>query len=374
MPNPTLTNGQFNWMLYGATGFTGQLILEEALNQGERPIIAGRDPAKVNELAQRFGLPAQVFGLLGSVELVQRNIQGLDAVVNAAGPFAYTYPNMAAACMQEWVDYLDITGEMVVFEKNFDNYMAARSENVRLICGMGFDVVPTDCLAKYVLDELPEASQLEIAILTNGKASAGTMRTMLEHAKRGSWARKEGRLLPERLARVSKTVAFARGEMAVASVPLGDLSTAYRHYQTPNIRAFMALPQKRIEQLNKYATLFQKAMKVKPLRKLVQSLLYDREKMGPDEHLRREGFTECWASATTPEGKRVSARLTSIEAYRMTATCAVKGIQHLRSRADHLPYGALTPAQAFGKDFILELPDTSRETLEHTEKAVSTYA
>ncbi|HNL70435.1 MAG TPA: saccharopine dehydrogenase NADP-binding domain-containing protein, partial [Leptospiraceae bacterium] len=104
-----------NWLLYGATGFTGELIVEEAVRQGMKPVIAGRSEARIREMAEKFGLEWKVFSLVDP-QSIRAGIRGFACVLHAAGPFIYTAEPMMHACIDEGAHYLDITGEIPVFQ------------------------------------------------------------------------------------------------------------------------------------------------------------------------------------------------------------------------------------------------------------------
>ncbi|HEX2644567.1 MAG TPA: saccharopine dehydrogenase NADP-binding domain-containing protein, partial [Thermoanaerobaculia bacterium] len=146
------------WMIYGANGYTGELAAREAVREGMAPILAGRNPETVNALARELGLPGRAFPLddRRQVAAVLSELQ-VKAVLHCAGPFVLTSAPMVEACLEAGVSYLDITGEIVVFEAVFARAEAARRAGVALLPGVGFDVVPSDCLAARLAAALPGA-------------------------------------------------------------------------------------------------------------------------------------------------------------------------------------------------------------------------
>jgi short subunit dehydrogenase-like uncharacterized protein len=98
-----------------------------------------------------------------------------------------------------------------------------------------------------------------------------------------------------------------------------------------------------------------KAMSFTPLRKLTQSVIAQTVK-GPSPEQRRSAQSWLWAEVANAKGEKKACALKSIEPYRLTAECCVRAIEKLQQKTGIA--GALTPAQAFGKDFILELPGT----------------
>lgn len=104
-----------NWIIYGANGYTGELIAREAVRQGLKPTLAGRNKAKVEAFAQELGLGYKAFGL-DNVDAVSEQLQGFKLVMHCAGPFSATSKPMMEACIKAGAHYLDITGEISVFE------------------------------------------------------------------------------------------------------------------------------------------------------------------------------------------------------------------------------------------------------------------
>ncbi|MCP4429031.1 MAG: NAD(P)H-binding protein, partial [Chloroflexi bacterium] len=219
------------WLLYGAYGYTGQLVVEEALRRGHRPVLAGRNEAKLTPLARKYGLDGLAFGL-DDAEKLRTAVAPFDLVFHAAGPFAITGDPMIRACLAGGAHYVDITGEIAVFENTFRYTEQARQKGVTLMSGVGFDVVPTDCLARYVADQLPGAAELELAIFALGSASAGTTNTMLEsipELEKGSIVRRNGRYQHIPIGEGQKKVLFSDGRTrSLMPLPWGDLATAYR--------------------------------------------------------------------------------------------------------------------------------------------------
>src|SRR5207302_5159645 len=175
--------------IYGANGYTGQLIAELARDGGDEPVLAGRSAAKVRSLAERLGLPWRAF------PLEQPDLREVKLVLHCAGPFSATSRPMVDACLAARAHYLDITGEVEVFESVFARDAEARERGVVLLPGTGFDVVPSDCLAASLQQRLPSATKLELAFASLGRASPGTLKTSIEALPRGGMVRRGGKLV-----------------------------------------------------------------------------------------------------------------------------------------------------------------------------------
>ena len=195
------------WMLYGANGYTGALIAEQAAAQGLRPVLAGRNRAAVEGLAARLGLESRVFDL-ADADVVARHVEGMALVLLAAGPFSATSEAMLTGCLQAGAHYLDITGEISVFEACRGRDEEAKMRGVVVMPGVGFDVVPSDCLARALAEALPGAVRLELAIRSPGSLSRGTLKTMLEQVGRGTQVRRGGQLKTVAADALQKTIEF----------------------------------------------------------------------------------------------------------------------------------------------------------------------
>lgn len=344
-----------NWLLYGATGYTGKLIVEEALRRGHRPLLSGRSAEKLQALAAPNGLEWQAVSL-DDTPALDSLLENKSLVVHAAGPYMYTARPMQEACLRKGVHYIDITGEIPVFEQTFALDQQARERGIVLISGAGLDVVPTDCLAVYAARQLPEADQLEIALTTLGGVSAGTLKSGLGMISQGGLVRREGRLQPLPLGLGAKTVRFSHAPRNALPVPWGDLVTAYHSTGISNITTYMAYPPR----LSRWISLTQRPMQtllsIKAFNRLAAKLI-ERTVEGPDEETRRTARSYFYACASASGNRQVEAWLETGEAYSLTAQTAVRLVEKIFERPQS---GALSPAQVAGPDFILELENTRR--------------
>ena len=347
------------WMLYGCTGYTGGLIVEEAVRMGMKPVLAGRNAAAVEATAKRYGLEWQSF----EVKDFSGRLNGFDALALSAGPFVHTSAPAVAECLRAGASYLDITGEMPVFAAVYAQDAQARDRGVALVPGAGFDIVPSDCLAVYAAENFfslyaARPTHLEIALYTDGTLSGGTLKTMMEMASvKGSGSQvKNGKIIASPLGSRVKQISFGKFERTVAGVPLADLLAAQKSAGVKNIETYAAISPRVLAQMKWARPVMEAALGVPFLRKAAQSAVKAAVR-GPSKHVRQNARTYLYAKAYDDAGRAFEARMESIEAYRMTAFCVVLGLTAL---AERRPVGALTPAQAYGVDFILRLPDTLR--------------
>ncbi len=167
-----------DWIIYGANGYTGELIAREAVRQGLKPTLAGRNKAKVEALAQELGLGYKAFGL-DNVDAVSE--QPRPSTGHAlCRPFSATSKPMMEACIKAGAHYLDITGEISVFELAQSLNSQAEKADVVLCPGVGFDVIPTDCVAAALKEALPDATHLALGFDSKTGLSPGTAKTSTE--------------------------------------------------------------------------------------------------------------------------------------------------------------------------------------------------
>ena len=182
-----------SWMIYGANGYTGSLIAREAVVRGMRPVLAGRNESEISKLAAELDLEFRVFGL-DDASVLKESISGMQVILHCAGPFSVTSEPMITACLQAGAHYLDITGEISVFEQAHRLDEQARRADIVLLPGAGFDVVPSDCLAASLVRQLPAATSLQLAFEAGGGPSPGTAKTSVEGLAGGGCIRRDGKL------------------------------------------------------------------------------------------------------------------------------------------------------------------------------------
>jgi short subunit dehydrogenase-like uncharacterized protein len=339
-------------MLYGANGYTGELIAREAKARGLRPVLAGRNRAAIEALAAELDLPARVVDLDDSAAL-RESLAEVEAVLHAAGPFVHTSRPMVEACLATGTHYLDITGEIAVFEALHRIDEKARTAGVVLLPGVGFDVVPTDCLAAKLAAVLPDATRLELAFTSDrGSWSRGTLKTMIEGMPSSGAVRREGTIESVPLAYDARKIPFSCGSRWAVTIPWGDVSTAFHTTGIPNIRVYAGMPPGAIKRMRLFRPVLP-LMGFTPLKRAAQWWV-GRTVTGPDEGTRAKARTFIWGEASDSAGEVVSATVETPEAYHLTAVAAVECTT--RVLAGHVTPGTSTPGRAFGPKLLDELP------------------
>lgn len=351
-----------DWVLYGATGYTGELLAEEAAKRGLTPVLAGRNAAKLKALGDRLKLPWQAVSL-DDAKGLRALLEGKGAVLHAAGPFVDTSAPMADACLDTRCSYLDITGELPVFEALFARDGEAKEKGVALIPGVGFDVVPSDCLAVHVASKLPGADTLELALAAIGQPSAGTVKSLVGLLPNGGWVRRGGALVPHPIGKGVHPVRFSHRTAMAAPGPIADLVTAFHSTGIPNITVSLAVPSG-VARMAKVGwplgvvgfPVFAKLLQSKSVRARIDQRI-EGSQAGPDAAGRATGRCYLHARVTAKNGTSAEGWLETAEGYEHTRHAAVSAVQTVLAQK---PKGALSPAMAFGKDFVLGVPGTKR--------------
>lgn len=345
-------------LLYGVTGYTGRLILEEALEKGLRPVLSGRNADEVRALAAAHGLEARPASLDDAAGL-DAALREMTAVLHCAGPFARLGPPMIAACLRNGVHYLDITGEIAVFEQVAAAHEKALVAGVTLLPGVGFDVVPSDCLALHLKQCLPTATELTLAFVGGTGVSRGTATTMVESIGAGGAIRRGGRLQSVPAAWRSRDVDFGDKVRHCMTIPWGDVSTAWRSTNIPDITVYTAVPRSTVRSM-RLSRPFLPLLGLAPLQRFLKARINARAP-GPSAERRAGASSRLWGEVRDAQGGVARARLVAPDGYSLTAMTAVGAAR--RILAGGVPTGAQTPALAFGADFVLEFPRTSREDI-----------
>ncbi len=350
---------QNSFLLYGANGYTGELIARYAGEYDLQPILAGRSEEALLQLSAKLNLTYKVIDLNDTPALVAA-LKEVKVVVHAAGPFQFTAKQMVEACLKTGTHYLDINGDIAVFEmlKQYD--AAAKQKGIMVMPGVGFDVVPTDCIALLLKKLLPDAVKLKLAFaMIGGGLSHGTATTMANRLGEGGAIRKNGKIVRTSLGKNGMWIDFGIKKLFVMSIPWGDISTAYFTTGIPDIETFAGVSPKTYHLL-KLQPLFNWLLRTSFIRNFIKKKINKRG-AGPTDEMRNKATGLVWGQVTNAAGKTALARLSGPEGYTLTlhstlliAKKVLKGIA---------APGYQTPAKVYGEDFVLEIPGVKREII-----------
>jgi len=353
------------FLLYGANGYTAQLMLPLAAQYGLTPVLAGRSAEKIAPLAEQYRLSYRVFDLSDPV-VIDEGLEGCGAVLHCAGPFAYTARPMLEACLRNRVHYLDITGEISVFELAHSLDAAARAQGITLLPGSGFDVVPTDCLARHLHQLLPDASHLTLAFAPSGGGlSHGTALTMADGAGEGGQVRRHGRITRVPLGHRAETVDFGAIQRFCMAIPWGDVATAFYTTGIPNIEVMTSVHPRTYRML-RWQWAYNWLLRTKWMRRLAKKRI-DQRMGGPSAERRAASQTYLWGQVRNAAGETREARLTTPEGYTLTAHSAL--LLTTKILQGEGKAGFWTPAGLFGSGLLDALGLTVSTGSSHTNAA-----
>ncbi len=328
--------------------------------RGLRPILSGRSSAALAELAGPLGLEYRAASLESPA--LDEALKGCGAVLHCAGPFEETSAPMAAACLRAGAHYLDITGEIEVFEALAARGPEAARAGVMLLPGVGFDVVPTDCLGAHLKRILPSATRLHLGIRARAGLSRGTAATAVASIGRPLLARRGGKIVPLPGEWAERTIDFGRGPERALALSWGDVSTAWHSTGISDIAVYFAMNPSAARAV-RLAGRLGWLLGAPPMRALLRWGVR-RRAPGPTDDERAAGQATLWGEVQDSTGRRAAARLRTPEGYTLTAMTAVACVE--RVLAGVAPPGFQTPSRAYGADFILEMDGVRRDDLAAT--------
>lgn len=338
------------WMIYGANGYTAQLAIEKAVTQGRAPILAGRNATAIETLAKTHGLESRIFDLADE-ERVAANLEDVKVISHCAGPYSATAEPMMKACILSGTHYTDITGEIDVFllSQSLDD---SASESGTVLCpGVGFDVIPTDCVAARLKEAVPDATELSLGFKGGASLSPGTAKTMVEAISDGMKVLRNGELVRVPPSFASRKVDFGSGAVPASIIPWGDLVTAYWQTGIENITVYT--PGRAGTAQDLLIPLIQTVLKSTIVQDFAKRRI-QRSVTGPDEASREKSPTLVWGEARNAAGEGASCRIETPNGYTVTMDGILLSAEFL------LTYegagGCFTPAQLMGAELVERLP------------------
>ncbi|MGF6090350.1 saccharopine dehydrogenase family protein [Pseudomonas sp. 18173] len=317
-------------MIYGATGYTGRMAAEHAKGQGMDLVVAGRNVEKLQALATQLDVPYRVFSPGAHAE---KSLEGIAVLLNFAGPFAQTAQALMQACIEAGVDYLDITAEINVYRQAEQLGAQAARAGVMLLPGVGWDVVPTDCLAMQVARRVQQPHSLRIALQVAGSMSRGSALSVSEIMDAGLLARLNGQLVATPDAQ-PRHFDFGDGPVLCAPLSFGDLVTGWHSTGIPDIAMFVhvsgdAFPGGDL------------------------SLLPD----GPSVEQREAHRARAVVEVTDADGSVARSVIETVNGYSYTPLVAVEAARRVLD-GDRRP-GFETPGRVFGSGFAETVDGTT---------------
>ncbi len=335
-------------MIFGANGYSAQLIIEELISRDIKPILAGRNESVLKQLARKYNCEYVAFNISAD-EQVDEALQNVHTLLNCAGPFKNTAKELMEACLRTKTNYLDITGEMPVMHLAFSLNNAAKERGIVILPSVGFDIIPTDCLAKRLSEQMPDATHLKLGLFNKrGKISRGTWLTTLEFLGGTGKIRRHGKLIDSKIGEF--TIAFEKNNFSFSgiSIPWGDVYSSYHSTGIENVEVYLAMP-KIVVAITPLLVLFLNLIKIPAIKNIVGNYI-KRNFTGPSKEERNSAETYIWGRVEYAEAEKIDEVYQVMEGYTLTAKgaaeCAVRVLKN------SVKPGTYTPSMVFGSNFL----------------------
>jgi len=325
----------------GATGFTGNLVVDDLHGRGVPVRAIGRNQAKLDALAARHpGVETRAVAWT-SADLA-RALDGCTAVISCAGPFAEIGHPVAEAAVRAAVPYCDSTGEQTFIRWIFDQLDApARTVGIPLVPAAGFDYVPGDLGAAIVAEGMGPLERLDIVYGTESAAtSVGTRVSSVGVMASPGVMLRDGALRPLRIGSMRRTVDLGFARMTGGIIPSGEVLQVPRHVEVRNLYGYLAL-HGRMTPSSPGAGVLTAALKVPGAVPLLKSLAR-RGIEGPGATSRTKAVA-CHVQAESITGVRRAVLVEGHDAYGFTARSLAELALRLAAGPDAT--GACAPAQ-----------------------------
>jgi short subunit dehydrogenase-like uncharacterized protein len=157
-----MSSSKFDIVVYGATGFTGQLVAEylAAQYKGDGNLkwaMAGRSKEKLASVRDAIGAPADTPLIVADASdpaSLKAMVAQTKSVISTVGPYQLYGEELVAACAASGTDYLDLCGEPIWMRQMIDKYeAAAKSSGARIVFSCGFDSLPFELGTVVVQEE-----------------------------------------------------------------------------------------------------------------------------------------------------------------------------------------------------------------------------
>lgn len=319
-------------LIYGASGYTGRMATEYAKAAGLNVIAAGRDEAKITQLAAELEIPSRVFSL-DDEAAIQQALTGVSVILNCAGPYHRTAKALMHASLRAGCHYLDMAAELDSYQLAEQLDAKAKAAGVMLLPGSGGSVAMLGCLAGFAAEQMTQPRKVSIALHVTGSMSRGSAISASENLSSSVLCRRDGKLVaqnPEAMTDFD----FGTGAVPCFPVTLPDLISIWHATQIPDIDTFVHLSGNAFPQGDLQA-------------------LPD----GPDAAERAANRYQATVVVTDQHGAQSQAMLDTVNGYTFTPLAAVEAARRVLN--GELRFGFQTPAGLFGNQFASSIADTS---------------
>ena len=319
-------------LIYGATGYTGRLACDHAKSTGLDFMIGGRDERKLKALSALLDIRYRVFDASDETALLN-SLQGVQVLLNCAGPFSMTAKPLMQACIHNGTHYLDTSAELISYQLAEELDQKAQEANVMLLPGCGGSVSMFSCLSAYAMKNIPsdKIASIDVALGISGAMSLGSANSAAQSVTNAVLERRDGQLVESKTGSGTK-FQFGRGagELECIQVTLPDLITLAEGTSVANIRSFLHISGSAVPSV---------------------------ADPGPTQQEREDNPYRAAVFLTMKDGSTVHAVLETVNGYTFTAMASIEAAR--RVLEGDVEAGFQTPAQVFGPDFVTHVAGSS---------------
>lgn len=274
-----------------------------------------------------------------------------DVLLNCAGPFRITAPSLVSACLRNKTHYMDTTGELSVIHWIVSLEDEALRRDVMLLPGVGFDLVPSDYLARYLKTRLSSAVELRLFRSGFEALSQGSAKTLVGALREPAYVRRRDKLVRVPIAWKRRVVDWGEGPREAVIIPWVDVLTAYRTTHVPNIEVY-ALTDSRIVRAIRRLRFLKPVLGIRLLRRAFSRYLAN---LGTPPGSLTDGSHESliYGEVSGCDGAVAAAILKGPDAYTVTVLAATTALQHVCSGS--VRPGFQTAANLLGGALIQEM-------------------
>lgn len=335
-------------MIYGANGYSAQLIIEELIKRNIRPLLAGRNQLVLKQLARKYNCERVAFDV-SDEKKVNEALSDVHTLLNCAGPFMHTAKELMEACLRTKTNYLDITGEMPVMHLAFSLAKLAKGSGIVILPSVGFDIIPTDCLAKRLSEKMPDATHLKLGLINKrGKISRGTWLTTLEFLGGTGKVRSNGKIIDSKIGEFKINLKLKNFSFSGISIPWGDVYSSFHSTGIKNAEVYLALP-KIFVSLSSSIVFFLKILKMPSIKRMASNYIKN-NLTGPTTEERNNTEAYVWGRVENSKAEMIEEVYNVMEGYNLTAKGAAECAE--RVLMNSLKPGTYTPSLAFGSEFL----------------------
>ena len=337
-------------LLYGATGYTGRRVARRLSDEGVAVVLAGRDGARLREVAEPLGLAWTEFCLSAPRDMA-RALADIDVVLHAAGPFEQTAAQMLEACLEAQAHYLDLGGEWPVFADLLARDADARAAGVMVMPGVGLTIAATDCLLALAKEAQPDAVKLRLGVSRAEVVSRGTAISAAGLVSPEVVVRRGGRLVSLPAGALTHAFDFGEGLTQAVALSWADVVTGERTTGVGDIEVYsqMSWPQR----LSYRASAVGMAATGAGAWRAVTGALAAAWPDGPSDARRDQAGFVMVCEAVDPWRRVRRLRMRTQDGYTVSELTAAAAVRRVLG-GDAAP-GFQTPAAVFGGRFILGL-------------------